>query len=223
MSKTINLANYGISNLGIEKRALKEKNLREYSRGEYIQKRIIDYVIVASLSIVLSPVMLYTIYRIRKESSGPIFFKQARVGLNGKTFICYKFRSMHVNSHFNPYTEENDSRIFPYGMIMRKMRIDELPQMFNVIKGDMHMIGPRAEWDILVNEYLEGISNYQDRHLVRPGITGLAQVLYPYGRNISDAKKKLKYDLIYIKNWSAWIELKVIFKTVMVILRRKGI
>jgi len=218
MSKTIEFTNYGISGLDIEK-----KVLRGYSRVEYIQKRIIDYIIVVFLTPFLFPIMLYTIYRIKKESPGSIFFKQSRVGINGKKFICYKFRSMHTDSHFNPYTEDNDSRIFPYGGVMRKMRIDELPQMLNVLKGDMHMIGPRAEWDILVNKYEENISNYQDRHIVKPGITGLAQVLYPYGRNIYDTRKKLKYDLIYIKNWSPWIELKVMVKTVSVILGKKGI
>jgi lipopolysaccharide/colanic/teichoic acid biosynthesis glycosyltransferase len=223
MSKTINLANHGLLGLDIKREILKDEYLIGYSRSEYIQKRIIDYVLVIFLTIVSLPVMFYTVYRIKKESFGPIFFKQTRIGLNGKSFECYKFRSMHVNSNFNPYTEENDSRIFPFGIIMRKMRIDELPQILNVLKGDMHLIGPRAEWDILVEEYTDAIPNYQNRHIVKPGITGLAQVLYPYGRNINDAKNKLKYDLIYIKKWSFLIELKVVIKTVVIILSRKGI
>lgn len=222
MNNTLELTSYD-NVIGMKKKVLKENILRGYTKIEYIQKRVIDYIMVIFLTLFLSPVMLYSIYRIKKESSGPIFFKQLRVGLNGKKFNCYKFRSMHIDSHFDPYTQDNDSRIFPYGFIMRKMRIDELPQILNVIKGDMHMIGPRAEWDILVKEYTEGIPNYQNRHLVRPGITGLAQVLYPYGRNIADARKKLKYDLLYIGKWSFWIELKVIIKTVTVILGRKGI
>jgi lipopolysaccharide/colanic/teichoic acid biosynthesis glycosyltransferase len=130
---------------------------------------------------------------------------------------------MHVNSKFNPYTQENDDRIFPFGKFMRKTRIDELPQLWNVIKGDMHIIGPRAEWDILVDRYKKAIPNYQDRHFVRPGITGLAQVLYRYGRGVNDAKQKLKYDLDYIKNWSVILEFKVIWKTVAVVLGRKGL
>jgi lipopolysaccharide/colanic/teichoic acid biosynthesis glycosyltransferase len=223
MSKTINLASHGLLSLDSKREISKDESLIGYSRSEYIQKRIIDYVLVIFLTIVSLPVMLYTIYRIKKESFGPIFFKQTRIGLNGKSFECYKFRSMHVNSNFNPYTEENDSRIFPFGIIMRKMRIDELPQMLNVLKGDMHLIGPRAEWDILVEEYTDAIPHYQNRHIVKPGITGLAQVLYPYGRNVNDAKNKLKYDLIYIKKWSFLVELKVIIKTVWIILSRKGI
>jgi len=106
---------------------------------------------------------------------------------------------------------------------MRKMRIDELPQILNILKGDMHLIGPRAEWDILVEKYETIIPNYKQRHSVRPGITGLAQISYPYGRNIYDAKQKLKYDLIYIKNWSLWLELKVAVKTAGVVFGKKGV
>ncbi|MCK4441187.1 MAG: sugar transferase [Sulfurovaceae bacterium] len=222
MNNTLELTSYD-DVIDMKKKVLKENVLRGYSRIEYVQKRVIDYIIVSFLILFLWPVMLYTIYRIKKESPGPIFFKQLRVGLNGKKFNCYKFRSMHTDSYFDPYTQDNDSRIFPYGVTMRKMRIDELPQILNVIKGDMHMIGPRAEWDILVKKYIKFIPNYKNRHLVRPGITGLAQVLYPYGRNVADSRKKLKYDLLYIKKWSLWIELKVIIQTVSVILGRKGI
>ncbi len=194
-----------------------------YSPFIFLQKRIIDLSISGFLLIISSPVIAYTIYRIKKESPGPIFFTQPRVGLHGEKFTCYKFRSMHTNASFNPYTEEKDPRIFKYGNIMRKMRIDELPQILNILKGDMHLIGPRAEWDILVEKYETIIPNYQQRHSVRPGITGLAQVSYPYGRNVYDAKQKLKYDLIYIKNWSLWLELKVAVKTMMVVLGKKGV
>jgi len=200
-----------------------EKSREGYSRFAFFQKRVIDFSFSSLLLISTIPVMLYTIHRIRKESPGTIFFTQPRVGLDGKSFTCYKFRSMHENMEFNPYTEDSDPRIFPFGRLMRKMRIDELPQLWNVIRGDMHLIGPRAEWDILVNKYEKTIPKYQKRHLVRPGITGLAQVLYPYGRNITDARKKLKYDLLYIERWSMLLELKVIWKTIMVVLGRKGV
>lgn len=196
---------------------------RGYTKIEYIQKRVIDYSMVIILFCITLPIMLYTIYRIKKESSGSIFFKQSRIGLNGKTFTCYKFRSMHTESHFNPYTQENDPRIFPFGHIMRKMRIDELGQLLNIIKGDMHLVGPRAEWDILVNKYEKIIPNYGERHNVKPGITGLAQVEYPYGQNSYDAEQKLKYDMSYIKKWSILVECKVLFQTVMVILRKSGV
>lgn len=199
------------------------KKLKGYSFLQFLFKRIFDLLMSILLLLVASPVILYSIYRIKKESEGDIFFKQDRVGLEGKIFTCYKFRSMHTGIHFDPYTQENDIRIFPYGNIMRKYRIDELPQILNILKGEMHLIGPRAEWNILVDTYSKKIDNYQKRHLVRPGITGLAQVLYPYGRNIDDAKQKLMYDLFYIQNWTPLLELKVAVRTVLVILGKKGV
>ena len=202
---------------------LKTKKNKEYTKTQFFQKRLIDFIVGGSLLLVSIPVMLYTIFRIKKESPGPIFFKQSRIGLNGKAFMCYKFRSMHVNSKFNPYTQENDSRIFPFGNTMRKMRIDELPQLLNILKGEMHLIGPRAEWDILVKDYEKIIPNYHERHTVAPGITGLAQVCHPYGRNVDDAKKKLEYDIEYITNWSLKKELMVIFKTIKVVLGKEGL
>ncbi|CAA6823287.1 MAG: UDP-glucose lipid carrier transferase [uncultured Sulfurovum sp.] len=199
-----------------------KKSYQTYTKFQYLQKRTVDLFVGSFLSLFAIPIIFYTLYRIKKESPGPIFFKQSRIGLNGKAFTCYKFRSMHVDSEFNPYTQENDSRIFPFGNTMRQMRIDELPQLLNIIKGEMHLIGPRAEWDILVKDYENVIPDYHDRHLVAPGITGLAQVQYPYGRNIKDAKNKLKYDRIYIDSWSLGLELKVVYKTIEVILGKKG-
>ena len=193
-----------------------------YTKFQYFQKRMVDLIVGGSLFLVSLPLALYTVHRIKKESPGSIFFKQSRIGLDGKAFTCYKFRSMHEDGQFNPYTQENDSRIFSYGNTMRKMRIDELPQLLNVLKGEMHLIGPRAEWDILVKDYEKIIPNYHDRHLVAPGITGLAQVCYPYGRNVEDAKEKLKFDMEYINNWSLWQEIKVVYKTIEVVLGKRG-
>ena len=198
------------------------EELRSYNRFEYIQKRVVDFLIGGGLFILTIPVFSYVYYRIKKESPGPVFFKQSRIGLNGKTFTCYKFRSMHVDSKFNPYTQENDSRIFPFGNIMRKMRIDELPQLINVFKGEMHLVGPRAEWDILVKDYEKVIPNYHNRHIVAPGITGLAQVCYPYGRNVDDAIKKLEYDMSYIKKWSIFKDIYVLWQTIAVVFGKKG-
>ena len=199
-----------------------KSNIQTYSKFQYFQKRLVDFSIGLLLTTSTIPVMIYAIYKIKKESPGSIFFKQSRIGIDGKAFTCYKFRSMHEDSKFNPYTEDNDTRVFPFGNIMRKMRIDELPQLFNVLKGEMHLIGPRAEWDILVSDYEKVIPNYHNRHLVAPGITGLAQVMYPYGRNVEDAKRKLDYDIEYISSWSMRKELKVMFKTIEVILRKRG-
>ena len=206
----------------INKKNNNNKECRPYNRVEYIQKRIVDFLIGGGLFLLTLPIVGYVYYRIKKESPGPIFFTQSRIGLNGKPFTCYKFRSMHVDGKFNPYTQENDSRIFPFGNIMRKMRIDELPQLINVFKGEMHLVGPRAEWDILVNDYEKVIPGYQNRHLVAPGITGLAQVCYPYGRNVDDAVKKLEYDMNYIKNWSLIKEINVLWKTIEVVFGKRG-
>ncbi len=189
----------------------------------YFFKRVIDYIGSIIIGLVTSPVMIYACYRIKKESPGPVLFAQRRVGLQGKEFVCYKFRSMHTNSHHDPYTRENDSRIFPFGKIMRRTRIDEIPQILNIFKGDMHLVCPRAEWNILVQNYEKEIPYYNTRHLVRPGITGWAQVNYPYGQNMEDTKQKLMYDLYYIKNWSLWLEAKTIAKTILVVLGKKGV
>jgi lipopolysaccharide/colanic/teichoic acid biosynthesis glycosyltransferase len=203
---------------------LKSKNsIENYSKFEYIQKRAVDYSVSFLLFTALIIPIAFIIFRIKRESPGPILFKQNRVGLNGEIFTCYKFRSMHVDSKFNPYTQEEDNRIFPTGKIMRKMRLDEVPQLINVIKGDMHIVGPRAEWDILVKEYEKVIPNYHLRHKVRPGITGLAQVRYQYGRGVFDSKKKLKYDLYYIKNWNIFLEIRVLFETVFTVIGKKGV
>jgi lipopolysaccharide/colanic/teichoic acid biosynthesis glycosyltransferase len=198
------------------------EKIKPYSPGGYFLKRLVDFIGVLVIGVLTSPVMLYAAYRIRKESPGDTLFRQDRVGLNGKTFTCYKFRSMHEDSYHDPYTRENDSRIFPWGNTMRKTRIDELPQLWNVLRGDMHILGPRAEWDILVENYEHDIPYYHERHLVRPGITGWAQVNYPYGANTEDAKQKLMYDLYYIKYWSLWLEIKTAWKTIKIVLGKKG-
>jgi len=182
-----------------------------------------DLLSILALSVFAIPIGLYSAWRIKKESPGSVFFRQIRVGKNGRKFTCYKFRSMHEDSHHDPYTRENDSRIFPWGETMRKLRIDELPQLWNVLKGDMHLIGPRAEWEILVENYEKEIPYYNVRHTVRPGITGWAQVNYPYGANAEDARQKLMYDLYYIKHWNPILEIKTIWKTVMVVIGKKGL
>lgn len=201
------------------------KNIQPLNRWQYFQKRVIDYLVTIPLAILTSPIILYSIYKIKKESpEAGAFFTQARVGKGEKPFECIKLRSMRTDvEYFNHYTQDNDPRIFKYGAFIRKTRIDELPQIFNILKGDMHIIGPRAEWIDLVKQYEEKLPNYHRRHLVKPGITGLAQVNYPYGRDLEDTRQKLMYDLYYIKHWSLLLELKITFKTVLVVLGKKGI
>lgn len=199
------------------------EKIRSYDRINYLSKRSVDIFVCLTLALLTWPVMLYAVCKIKQQSPGSILFKQSRVGLNGENFQAFKFRSMHENSIFNPYTQEEDPRVFPFGNIMRRTRIDELPQLWNVFVGEMHLFGPRTEWDILVEDYEKEIPYYHERHLVRPGISGWAQVLYPYGANTEDARQKLMYDLYYIKHWNIWLEIETFIRTVLVVLGRKGL
>ena len=199
------------------------QSIRHFTTWQYVQKRFVDYTASLILLSIAWPIMVFAMYKIKKDSPGTIFFRQNRVGLNGKEFSCIKFRSMHLKCDFDPYTRDNDPRIFDFGIFMRKTRIDELPQLFNVLKGEMHLVGPRAEWNILVENYEKEIPYYNERHLVHPGITGWAQVHYPYGRNSEDTRQKLMYDFYYIKYWSLWLEIKTIFKTIKIVLGKNGL
>lgn len=198
-------------------------DIKPYNSYQYILKRTIDYVGVFFLWLFHAYFKSKVKKAMDEQSPGSLYFTQPRVGKDAVNFTCYKFRTMHENSEYNPYTQDNDSRIFAYGEFMRKARIDEIAQYKNILKGEMHLIGPRAEWDILVNNYEKELPYYHERHLVMPGITGWAQVNYPYGRDINDTKQKLMYDLYYIKHWSLWLEIKVVCKTVMVVLGKKGL
>jgi len=199
-------------------------NIKPYSKWQYFQKRCIDYFGLFWLLFFSWPVMIIAAIKIKQQSPGKTLFRQSRVGKNNKLFECIKFRSMHENTeYFNHYTQENDPRIFPWGDFMRKMRIDELPQMLNILKGEMHLIGPRTEWNELVKDYEKTIPYYNERHLVAPGITGWAQVNYPYGANLEDTRQKLMYDLYYIKYWNIWLELKIVWKTAMIVIGRNGV
>lgn len=208
---------YDISNIEFmnDIKKLRKKNL--------IFKKVFDLSAVLILGSLTLPILLFSITKIKRESPGSVLFRQERVGRMLRPFNVIKFRSMHENSKFNPYTQAKDIRIFPYGSLMRKMRIDELPQLWNVMKGDMHFIGPRAEWTILVDNYEREIPYYHERHLVKPGITGWAQVMYPYGSNTEDARQKLMYDLYYIKHWSIWLEIETTIRTIGIVLGKKGL
>jgi len=189
------------------------------------QKGTIDYISAFLLLFVTFPILFYARYKIQKESPGNTMYIQDRVGLNNKEFRCIKFRSMSSDAEKDgaQFSSENDPRIFPWGEVMRKTRIDELPQIINILRGEMYLIGPRPERKHWIDIFEQDIPYYNERHMVKPGITGWAQVMYPYGANAEDAKQKLMYDLYYIKHWSAWLELKIIWKTIMVVLDRKGI
>jgi lipopolysaccharide/colanic/teichoic acid biosynthesis glycosyltransferase len=168
--------------------------------------------------------MLFTAVLIRIETKGPIFFRQKRVGLNGSVFEIVKFRSMVQNAETGEaiWAVENDSRVTRVGKIIRKLRIDELPQLWNIIKGDMSLVGPRPERPEFIEELNRVIPFYFIRHVVKPGITGWAQVNFKYGASKEDALEKLQYDLYYVKNLSFFLDARIILKTIRVVLFGTG-
>ncbi len=190
------------------------------------QKKLIDTLAIIGLFLVFLVVKPFVKKKIKEQSPGSLYFKQLRVGLGNKEFECIKFRSMYEDAEKDgaAFSQKGDSRIFAFGETMRQTRIDEIPQVFNIIKGEMSLIGPRPErlyW--IKKDFEENIPYYNERHIVAPGITGWAQVMYPYGNGIEDARQKLMYDLYYIKYWSLWLDIQVIYKTVLVVLGRHGI
>ncbi|MBE9215259.1 sugar transferase [Plectonema cf. radiosum LEGE 06105] len=187
-------------------------------------KRVMDMMASALLLLLLSPVMLLVALAIKLDSPGPVFYSQERTGLNGKTFKVHKFRSMYQDAEKRgaQWAQKRDPRITRVGYWLRLMRIDELPQVWNVLKGEMSLIGPRPERPQFDAQLKEAIPYYDIRYLVKPGITGWAQVLYPYGASIEDAYEKLSYDLYYIKNYSIWLDIAIFFKTIRVVLLGKG-
>ena len=187
-------------------------------------KRGMDLILALILMVILSPLALITAIIIKFESKGPVIFKQTRIGENMKPFRVYKFRSMRLhdpNKH-SKYTLNNDTRVTKFGKFMRKTRIDELPQLWNILKGTMSFIGPRPEWDILAKDYAKQINYYNLRHLIKPGITGWAQVMFPYGESLDDAKKKLEYDLYYLKHQDLILDVLIVAKTAKAVLFGKG-
>lgn len=194
-------------------------------RSRKVLKRIFDVFLSVAGFIIISPVLLFTAALIKLESSGPVIFKQTRVGEHGKEFEIYKFRSMRLDAEEKTgpvWAGAQDDRVTRVGRIIRKLRIDELPQMINVIKGDMSFVGPRPERPYFVNKLKASIPYYEIRNVAKPGITGWAQIMYPYGATVEDALEKLQYDIYYIKNMSPLLDLLVIFWTIKVVLSRRG-
>jgi sugar transferase (PEP-CTERM system associated) len=188
-------------------------------------KRTFDLFTSAILLIVTFPVMLITALCIFIEDGTPILYRQERVGKDGHHFMVMKFRSMRNNAEEigkPQWASENDPRMIKVGRIIRKLRIDELPQILNVLKGEMSFVGPRPERPYFVEQLSEKIPYYNVRHSIKPGITGWAQVRYQYGASVEDAKQKLQYDLYYVKNNSLFLDIIILMNTVWVVLFRKG-
>jgi lipopolysaccharide/colanic/teichoic acid biosynthesis glycosyltransferase len=198
-------------------------DIHSYTKFQKIQKRVVDYIAIIILLIPTLLAIIYSAYRIRKESPGKLFFRQKRVGLGECEFTCIKLRSMHTDAEKDgaKFAIDNDPRAFPWGEKLRRTKIDELIQLWNVFKGEMHFVGPRPERKIWTHEFEKSIPYYNQRHIVKPGITGLAQIKYQYGSGKLDAKEKLMYDLYYIKNWNIFLELEVIWKTILFVTTKK--
>jgi exopolysaccharide biosynthesis polyprenyl glycosylphosphotransferase len=177
------------------------------------------------LAVLSAPFMALTAIAIALESGVPVLYCQERVGENGRTFTLCKFRSMRLDAEKGGrpvWATSDDDRVTRVGRFIRLTRLDELPQLWNVLRGDMSFVGPRPERPFFVAELTQEIPFYQQRHVVKPGITGWAQVKYRYGASIEDAKEKLRYDLYYIKHLSIFFDLTIVFDTVKVVLFRKG-
>jgi len=187
-------------------------------------KRLLDVAVSAVGLVALTPLLLLIAALIRVDSPGPVLFKQIRVGLRGRLFSIWKFRSMQQDAEKSGprWAQANDPRISRVGWWLRKTRFDEIPQLINVFRGDMSLVGPRPERPVFVQELRSTIPYYDIRHTVRPGITGWAQVKFRYGASVEDAHVKLQYDLFYVKNFSFLLDLKVLVKTIRVVLLWEG-
>jgi len=188
-------------------------------------KRIFDILCSTILILLSAPIMVITAVVIKLESTGPIFYRQERVGYNSKTFKVTKFRSMRTDAEKDGkprWATAGDDRVTRVGHIIRRLRIDELPQLFNVLSGDMSLVGPRPERPFFVEQLTNEIPYYAVRHSIKPGVTGWAQVRYQYGSTIEDSQEKLQYDLYYVKNHSLFLDFVILFETVGVVLTGKG-
>lgn len=188
-------------------------------------KRCFDLVFAGIGIIIAMPFLVLTAILVKVTSEGPIIYSQIRVGRNRKIFRIYKFRTMKADAEkaTGPvWAAANDNRLTPIGNFLRKSHIDELPQLFNVLKGEMSIIGPRPERPVFVSQFKEIVPDYEKRLAVKPGITGLAQVWHRYDETIQDVKKKVKYDLLYIKRMNIWADFGIILRTCRVVLTGEG-
>ena len=196
------------------------------TRFQRVAKRFFDIVTSLILLIFTTPVTIITAILIYLQDRGPVFYRQERVGLYGQTFFLLKFRSMRVDAEKDgvpQWAKANDSRVTALGRFIRLTRIDEIPQVLNVLSGEMSFIGPRPERPMIVDELAKEIEYYHYRDTVKPGITGWAQINYPYGASVEDAIQKLKYDLYYIKNYNLFLDFLILLQTVRVVLWPQGV
>ena len=203
----------------------KETSKKQSNRFDLIGRRVLDIgcgLIIAAIFIIVFP---FVAIAIKLDSPGAIFYKQERVGQYGAKFTVYKFRSMVQNAERNgkaQWAVKGDARITKVGNFIRKTRLDELPQVLNVLRGEMSMVGPRPERYQFIKELQQQIPFYRTRLAAKPGLTGWAQINYGYGSTVEDASIKLQYDLYYLKHWSPWLDLKILLRTFSVVLKMQG-
>jgi sugar transferase (PEP-CTERM system associated) len=193
--------------------------------GVLMFRRALSLILALMIVVIMSPVIPLIVLAVRLSSPGPILFSQERVGRYGKTFRLYKFRTMRADAEKGTgavWAQQNDPRITSVGRFMRKTRLDELPQLWNVLKGDMAFVGPRPERPEFVHWLNDAIPYYNLRHMIRPGLTGWAQVKYQYGASLEETKQKLQFDLYYIKHVSVFLDLLIIFETLKTVVLRRG-
>jgi sugar transferase (PEP-CTERM system associated) len=196
-----------------------------FSNGLMVLRRLFSIITSALLLLIVSPLIPFVILAIKLDSPGPVLYRQKRVGLGGSTFFCYKFRTMRQDAEADKgatWATDDDPRITRVGRFLRSSRLDEIPQLWCVLKGDMGFVGPRPERPEFVQWLTKEIPYYPVRNVVRPGITGWAQVRYKYGNTLEDAKEKLQYDLFYIKNASLGLDLLIMFHTIKIVILGRG-